>query len=454
MGRLLGRYRPAPRGAEDIVNLCLECRTREDALDLSGEHALTAERGLLEFAAVAEMRRRLAEAGGFLREAGPATGDSAFQIVLHDYLMPGQLLEEERHAVISTPGGRGALWMALAMLRELHPETTLWLPAPGRRLQAELVAATGLNQRYYPYSDGSTLRTEDMLATLAAMAPGDVLLLQACGQDPTGIDLPPELWAALAGLCIATGAVPLVDISHAGLCTGPQSDLDGAHGLAIAVPEAFLAFSCSSSFTLHGERTGMLLVRAETMGEAVRASDMMEDFAATGFGPAARPGQLIVTDLLGTRDQREDWEAALRQLRMGLGETRAALAAALETATGEARWQALATGLGLFSQLPLTGARRLHLWAEHGIGIAPDGRINLSGLNAAAIARIAEGVAASLAAPEEALEGIGDRLLDALSPAPDPAEDGEPPETGAEAADGDAPDPAEEDPAASANRSA
>ncbi|WP_216671144.1 aminotransferase class I/II-fold pyridoxal phosphate-dependent enzyme [Mangrovicoccus sp. HB161399] len=437
MGRLLGTWNGPYRHLDDPVRIAFDGGFRKDALDLSGAHVLTEARQLRGFDSVAEMRRRLARRDGFLRRADDPLGDGAFHVALHDYLMTDNLLETPRSATATTAGGRGAIGLALEMLRRLHPETTIWLPDQGRRWQADMVRRAELNLRFYPYSDGSTLLRERMLQVLEAAAPGDVLLLQACGHDPTGLDLTEELWAALTALCIETGTVPLIDLAYAGLAAGPEKDVDGLQGMLMAVPEAFLAVSCSWSFALHGDRTGMLLVQAETPSEAEEAQALMAELNAAAIGAPPRGGELIVTDLLFSIELRAGWEAEARKLRMSLGETRARLADALAGATGEDRWGALATGRGLHAQLPLAGPRRLRMWTGHGIMIAEDGRINLSGLDAAAIDRIAAAVADCLAAAEEELESGGETgipELDALLVEEPLPEDEAAPESGADGA--------------------
>ncbi|WP_161555707.1 aminotransferase class I/II-fold pyridoxal phosphate-dependent enzyme [Mangrovicoccus ximenensis] len=334
------------------MRIAFEGGFRDAALDLSGADVMTEARALRGFGAVSQMRRNLARRDGFLRGTGDPLGDAAFHCVLHDYLMPDPLLDKPRCAAASTAAGHGALFMALRMLRRLNPETTIWLPGPGRGWQADMVRRTGLNLRSYPYSDGRTLLLGEMLAVLEAAAPGDVLLLQACGHDPTGIDLPHEAWGALTALCIETGAVPYVDLSHAGLSAEPAKDTDGPGGLMLAVPEAFLAISCSRSFALHADRTGMLVVQAETPDEASRARDMMAGLNADMLGAPPRSGGLIVTGVLFGSELRTSWEAELRQLRMQLGETRAKLAEALAASTGEAHWEALASQAGSARRIP------------------------------------------------------------------------------------------------------
>ncbi len=403
MGRLLGTLNGPLRHSGDPVRIAFEGGFREDALDLSGVHVLAQTRQMRGLDSVDGIRRRHTETREYLRAATDPLGDAAFHVTLHDFLMPEKLFDQPRLAAATAAGGRGAVYLALEMLRQLHPEATLWLPEPGRGWQHRLAAVLGLNLRHYPYSDGQTLLREEMLAVLSAAAPGDMLLLQACGHDPTGIDLPQDMWSMLTALCIETGAIPLIDLSFAGLAGTPKQGIDGPQGMMLALPEAFLAISCSWSFALHADRTALLLVQAETPEEALIARDMLAGLSETLMGAPPRPGELIVTDLLCSPQFRPGWEAELRQLRMELGETRAKLAEALSAATGTG-WEGLASGSGLFAQLPLRALRRHRMWTGHGIMIGRNGRINLSGLDATAISRIAAAVADCLAAPEEELE--------------------------------------------------
>lgn len=78
-----------------------------------------------------------------------------------------------------------------------------------------------------------------MLDDLQVCAPGDVVLLQASGQNPTGLDLPAASWTALASLCQQTGAVPLVMVAAPGLARGTRADMDGCAASCAPCPRRF-----------------------------------------------------------------------------------------------------------------------------------------------------------------------------------------------------------------------
>ena len=107
---------------------------------------------------------------------------------------------------------------------------------------------------------------------IARLPAGAVVLLHACCHNPTGADLAPEQWRALAEVIERRGLVPFVDLAYQGF----GDDLEHrrrrrARSLAQRVPELLLAISCSKNFGLYRERAGALAVmsRNSTVGAAV-----------------------------------------------------------------------------------------------------------------------------------------------------------------------------------------
>ncbi|MBE3639310.1 aminotransferase class I/II-fold pyridoxal phosphate-dependent enzyme [Mangrovicoccus algicola] len=393
----------------------------------------------LHLDSMARARRRAIGDGTRRGPAPGPSGDAGLAGLLHDYLTGGCFLEADRLVATVTAGGRGALRLALDLLRGTHPEATVWLPAPGRDRDAALAVHLGLNIRPYPWSDAAGIATGPMLDRLGATAPGDVILVQACGHDPTGLDLGPGEWSALAQLCRQTGAVPLIDLSQAGPAAGPAAAMEGPAALMAAVPEALLAVSAAQGFGLEEERTGLLYLQAETPEEAGAALLHLQRLTALAIGMPPLAGARAAAHLLASPELRHDWEAEMRRLRMSLGTTRAALAEALAERIGGTDWSPLAGGRGLFACLPLDPAGRLQLWTDHGIATAAGGRVNLSGLDEAMIARLAEALPPCLAATGPAPRGLA-AMLACLPDSGDPA--GDPP--AGTAASGEAPLPREE----------
>lgn len=74
----------------------------------------------------------------------------------------------------------------------------------------------------YPYLDPvrGTVDVARMTAHLAAARAGDVVLLRGCCHNPSGADLTPADWIAVADLVAARGLVPFVDLAYQGFGDG------------------------------------------------------------------------------------------------------------------------------------------------------------------------------------------------------------------------------------------
>lgn len=369
---------------------------RPGRLDLTSSLYRDADGQSPVFAAVKAAEERLVARQASKADLPPG-GDSAFHAALARQVL-GADATIDRAGMLTTSGATGALRLGLEAVRHIRPEASVWIADPAAPRHGALASAAGLAARRYRYAEaGSDAVTgEAMLADLRHATAGDLILLQGCCHAPTGLDLAPDLWAALAALCLETGAVPVVDLAFPGFGLGFAKDCDGLQGLLLALPEAMLAVSCSHSFGLHGDRAGLLLVQAETDLVAGRVQAHLERLQTAMTGTPADHGPRVVTEILDGPDLSAEWEAELKRMRMRLGEVRATCATALGEATGEDRWSGLATGHGLFARLPLDTGQLRDLRETHGVHTAPEGRINVSALTDATLPTFAAAVAGAL----------------------------------------------------------
>jgi aspartate aminotransferase len=110
---------------------------------------------------------------------------------------------------------------------------------------------------------------DGMLADLAGARPGDVILLHACCHNPTGRGPAPEDWREIAAICRRTGAIPFVDMAYLGFGR-PRGRRRRHAPPGRAVPEVFIAASCSKNFGLYRERAGVVLVVTGTRAPRAR----------------------------------------------------------------------------------------------------------------------------------------------------------------------------------------
>jgi len=346
--------------------------------------------------AVRAAERRLWEAErskGYVALAG----DPAFLEAVRGLTL-GDAAPEARVAAAATPGGTGAVRQALDLVRMAAPGATVWVSAPTWPNHVSILEAIGQRFRRYRHLDPATgaLDRAGLREDLGQVRPGDAILLHGCCHNPTGVDLAPEDWSWLAGLCAERDILPIVDLAYQGFGDGVEADAAGLRSLARAVPEMLLCVSGSKTFGLYRERVGAVLAVTDgpAAREAVAARLAGLNRQAYAFPPDH--GARLVTMILADPALRAEWENELAGMRDRIAGTRRALAEALRRETGSDRFGFLAGQRGLFSLLGATPGQMDRLREEHGLYAVRDGRINLAGLTDATIGPAARAIAAVL----------------------------------------------------------
>ncbi len=390
---LLGGLSPA--APDQIIRLMALHRAdpRADKVDLGVGMYRTEDGRTPVLAAVREAERRIWEDEETKGYTGLA-GTPEFHRALGTLLL-GPDAPWERIACLATPGGTGAIRQALDLVRMARPEARVWLPAPTWPNHPAILAAVGLQARSYTYWDADAGRVDGaaMFADLAGMAAGDILMLHGCCHNPTGGDLTPALWAEVADLCARTGAVPLVDMAYQGFGDGLDADAEGLRGLVAALPEVLVGASCSKTFGLYRERVGLVLAVTGSPDVRQKTQAALDRLNRLAFAFPPDHGARVVTTILEDPGLRETWRGELARMRTRINEMRAGLAEALNAAQGDASYDWLAEGRGLFARLVASPAQVARLREDHAVYLVEDGRMNIAGLTPATLPRVAEALA-------------------------------------------------------------
>ncbi|SDW68987.1 Aminotransferase class I and II [Roseicitreum antarcticum] len=168
-------------------------------------------------------------------------GDAGFHAAMAQLVL-GQDVAMDSLACAATPGGTGALRQALELVRMARGDATIWVSDPTWPNHTGLIAAAGLRAARYRYHDtaGGGVDFDGMMADLAQVGAGDVVLLHGCCHNPTGADLSAAQWAAVADHLVARGALPLVDMAYQGFGTGLKADSAGLRHLVAHLPEVLV----------------------------------------------------------------------------------------------------------------------------------------------------------------------------------------------------------------------
>lgn len=324
---------------------------------------------------------------GFLGD--PGFNDAMIRLVLGDALPRANI------AAAATPGGTGAVRQAFEAIREANPDARVFISDPSWVNHASMLDHVGLARVNYRYFDAETrgIDFDGMMADLADLRAGDVLLLHGCCHNPTGADLNAVEWQAVRALMADRGVLPMIDIAYMGLGDGLEADAQPVRDLVAELPEALIAVSCSKNFGLYRDRAGLLMATAQDASLVPRLTDTLAHLNRQNFSFPPDHATRIVSTILDDPDMAQDWRNELDEMRARIQLVRQGLAAELQRITGSDRFAFLAQHRGMFSRLGASPDQVAMLRDRHGIYMVGDSRMNVAGLTDASVPVVAAAIA-------------------------------------------------------------
>ena len=307
----------------------------------------------------------------------PAFADAMIALVLGDAVARDQV------AAVATPGGTGAVRQAFELIRMANPQARVFVSNPTWPNHLSILKHLGMETIAYRYFDEATggVDVEGMMADLAQVRAGDVVLLHGCCHNPTGANLNLVQFKAVIDLLNDTGATPMIDIAYQGFGDGLQADAEATRAVASGCPETLIAASCSKNFGIYRERTGLLMAVAQDKGLHAVTQGNLAYLNRQNYSFPPDHGARLVSLVLTNEDLRADWQAELEEVRAGMLALREQLADELKRLSGSDRFGFVAQHRGMFSRLGLSPETVDRLRDEHAIYMVGDSRINIAGLN-------------------------------------------------------------------------
>ena len=300
-------------------------------------------------------------------------------------------------ALAQAPGGSGALRLGASLLQLARPGSTVHVSDPTWANHIPLLGGAGLKLATYPYysAERNALDFEGMIQKLGALPEGDVVLLHACCHNPTGQDLDPTQWAAVAEVLARRRLIPFLDMAYHGLGEDLDRDAASVRLIAKAVPELLIAVSCSKNFGIYRERTGLLAVLCHGSTQAGIVTGHLGRAARTLWSMPPDLGAAIVDRVLSQPELRQDWMVELTHMAQRINGLRSLLADKLSAATDtDFGW--IKQQRGMFSRLPLSPEQVARVRDQHHIYMTPDARINVAGVSPNSIEYLATSLATEL----------------------------------------------------------
>lgn len=317
-------------------------------------------------------------------------GDMAFVSLLKPFVLPAGLVNDARVTGVQTPGGTGAIRLGGDLVAASGREPTVWLGLPTWGNYRPLLQASRLKVETYTSFDTATqqLHYHEVMRALKTARPGDVVVLQASCNNPTGVTFDAGQWAEIASVLKARQLLPLLDVAYQGLGQGMQQDVASVHTVLAQVDEALIAYSCDKNFGVYRERVGALYVVARSPAASATVHSNLVSLARANWSMPSDHGAAVVRHVLETPALTQMWQAELDEMRARVADNRRQLAAT------DPRFAFVGQQEGMFSMLHLEPAAIQKLKVEHGVYMASSGRINVAGFCGDDIPRFAKAVAA------------------------------------------------------------
>ncbi|KIM92880.1 hypothetical protein OIDMADRAFT_173656 [Oidiodendron maius Zn] len=302
---------------------------------------------------------------------------------------------------MQTISGTGANHFIARFLSDTLQPKTVWLSDPTWDNHPKIWRHTNpaTEQRLYPYYDykTSTLDIEGMLSTLREKASrGDVIILQACAHNPTGLDPSRENWEAIAEVCEEKEIFPIFDSAYQGFATGDaDNDAWAIRHFATrvnATMEFAVAQSFSKNFGLYGERVGALHIVTRTRDSAAKVEGVLKTISRAEITSAPGFGAKVVATIIQNPTLRGQWQDDLKTMSGRLRDMRKRLYDELTKRHTPGNWGHLLTDIGMFSIMGLSQEQVAILKDTFHVYLLPSSRLSWTGLTSWNVEYVAESI--------------------------------------------------------------
>jgi len=340
-----------------------------------------------------EQRMKTSPHRGYLPIDGLAAYDRAVQELV--FGKESSLITDKRVVTVQALGGTGGLKIGADFLRQLTPQSEVWISEPSWENHRQLFEAAGFTVRSYPYYDARThgLDFAGMAAQLEKLPAGAIVVLHACCHNPTGVDLSPDNWGEVLRTVQERALIPFIDLAYQGFADGVEPDALAARLFAGATSPVFLSSSFSKSVSLYGERVGAFSLVTSSPEESARVLSQLKRIVRTNYSNPPTHGSQIVATILADPELHRQWEQELATMRDRIKAIRRRLVENIHSRVRGADFSFVLRQRGMFSYSGLTREQVLRLRKDYSIYAIESGRICVSALNSKNVDYVADAIA-------------------------------------------------------------
>ncbi|XP_060842917.1 aspartate aminotransferase, cytoplasmic-like isoform X1 [Rhopalosiphum padi] len=293
-------------------------------------------------------------------------------------------------------GGTGAIKIGAEFLSRHMNCTTLYYPNPSWEMHGTVFSFSGFqNILQYRYLNRETklIDFEGFCEDISNAPIDSVIILHACGHNPTGLDLTKEQWKIIAEIMKERQLIPFFDIAYQGMASGDiEEDTWAIRHFHKEGFEFLCAQSFSKMFTMYNERVGNLMVVLKSGHNIDSLKVHFEKIVRSIYSNPPNHGARTVLKILSDPELYDEWSSSFKAMVNRSIEIRKAFRKALEEECAPRKWNHVTDQKGMFIMLHLTNSQVEYLRHFHHIYLIDYGRINVTGLNFTNISYVAKAI--------------------------------------------------------------
>ncbi|MFA7314917.1 MAG: aminotransferase class I/II-fold pyridoxal phosphate-dependent enzyme [Candidatus Magasanikbacteria bacterium] len=321
----------------------------------------------------------------------PILGDKFFKKNFEDFFL--DFTDKDNITSVQTAGGTHANFLASKLFQKMgfkkiyFPNYT-WVNHHG------IFEEAGLKIGELNYYDAKKQKLkENFLNSIEKIADNSLLSLDACGHNPTGVDLNSAEITEIIKIAKKKNLFFFIDAAYVGLVNETiEKDLELVKRLYEAKITFALAFSFSKNMSLYGHRLGVLTL-LNIKNDKTKIESNLAKIIRSNISNAPRYSSDLATQILGDKIISKKWQEELNQIKNNMSEMRRQLVCKLNSYKINIANE-ITNQKGLFSLLPNLDTEKLK--KDYAIYIPKNGRINISSIKPNNLDRLAEAISKSL----------------------------------------------------------
>ncbi|XP_060962694.1 aspartate aminotransferase, cytoplasmic isoform X3 [Cannabis sativa] len=307
-------------------------------------------------------------------------------------------IKENRVTTVQCVAGCGSLRVGAEFLAK-HYHQSVYIPEPTYSNHPNFFSSVGLVVKTYRYYDLAThgLDLQGLLEDLSSAPAGSIVLLQACGHNPTGVDPTIQEWEQIRQLIRSNGLLPFFDSAYQGLVSGNlDADAQSVRLFVADGGESLIAQSYSKNIGLYGERVGALIIVCKTAEVAINVESQLKLVIRPMYSNPPIHGASIVTAILKDREMYNEWTSELKKMKERLVNIRQKLVNSLHDKGTPGDWSHIMRQVGMYSLSGLNQDQIAFMTKEYHIYMSSDGRISMAGLSSKTVPHLVEAIHAAV----------------------------------------------------------